>query len=149
MYRLIFLMLLMLFSYSVVDGFNGYETRLSGIQDADSAPGFLQLGYFKDKGGKYILAVKVPTSVSKAEVEHYAKNQAGKTGQPAKLYFFEDDLETPSPGIQADGSSSVKEKLLFSDGGMGKWRYAFLRRPNGTTRTVDCAKYPESDLCRA
>jgi len=149
MFKLILLMLLLLFTYSVVNGFNGYETRLAEIQEADSAPGFQQLGYVKNKGGKYVLAVRLPTSVSKDQVEQYAREQTRKPGQVATLYFFEDGSETPVPAISADGHFPAEENLLYNKEDQGAWRFAFLRKLNGATRTVDCDKYPKSDLCRA
>jgi len=48
----ILLMILLLFTYSVVNGFNNYETRRAEIQEADSAPGFHKLGYLRDNDGK-------------------------------------------------------------------------------------------------
>lgn len=149
MLKLILLMLLLLFTYSVVNGFNGYETRLAEIQETDPAPGFLQLGYFKDKGGKYVLAIKLPTSVSKKQVEQYAREQTRKSGQAAILYFFEDSSETITPATSPDGHSPAENNLLYNKEDQGAWRFAFLRKLNGTTRTVDCDKYPKSDLCRA
>lgn len=149
MSKFILLMLLLLFTYSMVDGFNGYETRLAEIQEEDPAHGFLQMGYFRDKSERYILAVIVPTSVNKDQVEDYARDRTGKAGEPARLYFFEGGPGVPHPGATTAGHLAAGEKLLYSREAQGKWRFAFLRKPDGTTRTVDCDKYPESDLCSA
>lgn len=57
---------------------------------------------------KYILAVKAPTSISKDQVEKYARSQTRKAEQPATLYFFEDGSEIPAPGISAAGHFSAE-----------------------------------------
>jgi len=48
MFKLIVLMILLLFTYSVVNGFNDYEANIADIHEANSAAGFQQVGYFKD-----------------------------------------------------------------------------------------------------
>ena len=148
MFKLIVLMILLLFTYSVVNGFNGYGTGIADIHKANSAPEFHQVGYFKDDSESHVLTVRIPVTATRDQVERYAKEQTNKAGQPASLYFFEDGSVIPIYGMmQAENLLAVND-LLYNTDGLNKWRFAFMRKPNGSTRMVDCAKYPESDLCR-
>jgi len=148
MFKLTVLMTLLLFSYSVVNGFNGNGTASADISKADTVPDFHQVGYFKDDSRNHILTVRIPATATKDQVEQYAKDQTIKAGHPASLYFFEDGSVIPVYGIMQAESSLVVNDLLYNTDGLSKWRFAFMRKQNGSTRMVDCAKYPESDLCR-
>ena len=149
MFKFIVLMILLLFTYSVVSGFNGNEAVSADISKTDSAPDFHQVGYFKDDSKNHILTVRIPVTATKDQVEQYAKDQTNKEGHPASLYFFEDGSMIPVDGIMRAESLLAVNELLYNTDGLSKWRFAFMRKQNGSTRMVDCAKYPESDLCRA
>mgnify|MGYP001819841133 FL=1 len=148
MSKIIVLMIFLLFTYSVVNGFNDHESRSAEIHEANSAPGFQQLGYFADGGKSHIFAVKIPVTVTKDQVEQYARDQTSKTGQSAALYFFEDGSEIPADEISQAENLFDMNNILYNKDGLSKWRFAFMRKLNGTTRMVDCTKYPQSDLCR-
>lgn len=148
MSKLIILMTLLLFSYSVVNGFNGNGTVSADIHKANSVLSFHQVGYFKDDSRHHVLAVRIPATATREQVEQYARDQTNETRQQASLYFFEDGSAIPVDKIsRADNLLAVND-LLYNTDGLNKWRFAFMRKSNGSTRMVDCAKYPESDLCR-
>ena len=149
MFKLIVLVILLLFTYSVVGGFNGNGAVFADIGKVDSAPEFHQVGHYKDDGRNHILTVRIPVTATKDQVEQYAREQTNKAGHPASLYFFEDGSMIPIDGIMRAESLLAVNDLLYKTDGLSKWRFAFMRKQNGSTRMVDCAKYPESDLCRA
>ena len=144
----ILLIIILLFTYSIVNGFNDNETRLADIQEADSAPGFHQLGYLRDNDGNKTLAIKIPDSATRDQVERYAKGQTSETGQFDTIYFYVDDSENSNHKVSQAASPLAPDSLLYDNEVLGKWRFSFLRKHDGATRMVDCYKYPESDLCR-
>ena len=147
MSKLVVLTILLLSTYSVVNGFNDYEQRLAETPETDSAHGFHQLGYITDNDNNHILAVKIPRTATKEQVEQYARDQTNKAEKIAVLYFFEDGPEISTFGVNVAESLLSENNLLHSKVEPGEWRFSFLRKLNGATRMVDCDKYPESDLC--
>ena len=148
MFKLIVLMILLLFSYSVVNGFNDNGSVSADIHEANSALSFHQVGYFKHDSRHHILTVRIPATATREQVEQYARDQTEQTRQQSSFYFFEDGSAIPVDRIsRADNLLAVND-LLYNTEGLSKWRFAFMRKSNGSTRMVDCAKYPESDLCR-
>ena len=144
----ILLMILLLFTYSVVNGFNDYETRRAEIQEADSAPGFHKLGYLRDNDGNKIPAIKIPGSATRDQVERYAKGRTSEAGRFAMIYFFEYGPEISNHEKNRAESLLVANDLVYDKEELGEWRFSFLRKLDGATRMVDCDKFPESDLCR-
>ena len=149
MFKLIVLMILLLFTYSVVGGFNGNGAVSADISKANSASEFHKIGHYTDDSRNHILTVRIPVTATKDQVEQYAKEQTNKAEHPTSLYFFEDGSMIPVDAIMRAESLLAVNDLLYNTDGLSKWRFAFMRKQNGSTRMVDCAKYPESDLCRA
>ncbi|MDH3903152.1 MAG: hypothetical protein OES90_08025 [Xanthomonadales bacterium] len=148
MFKLIVLMILLIFTYSLVNGFSGDGTSFASIGKLGSVTDFHEVGYFKDESKNHILTVRIPVTATKGQVEQYAKDQTKNAGHSASLYFFEDGSMIPVNGIMQAESLPAVNELLYNTDGINKWRFAFMRKPNGSTRMVDCSKYPESDLCR-
>jgi hypothetical protein len=121
-------------------------TTLTGCQEDDP---FEEAAYFRGDNQNRVFVLTAPPGIQGGAILDHVETQMHTEGRFTAVFVYPSSA-TPPAQVQAVTLASNYQSaidLLYSEGFTG-WRWRFMRRPDGGTDWIDCARPGgQADIC--
>jgi len=116
------------------------------VEDTETITHYAQ---FSDPQHNRVVIFVFKENISTGEVKAHSESLAHKEERLLAAYYFpEGSISLPPTRLSRSGSIIRANDLMYDDGEISPWHYAFLRPFAGEPRFTDCLEAPADVLCR-